>query len=91
MLTDKGDIENRARGYFLKLFATNSPREIDAVLEDLEGPYEEEEVLSALKQMHPLKAPRSDGMCAMFFPVVLGCGGTQSDGDCTKSVKLRGP
>ena len=33
----------------------------------LQAPYHEEEVKSALSQMHPIKAPGPDGMCPMFF------------------------
>lgn len=33
----------------------------------LRAPYSADEVLVALKQMHPLKAPGPDGMCPLFF------------------------
>ncbi|XP_074283921.1 uncharacterized protein LOC141608469 [Silene latifolia] len=65
--------------YFEHLFQTTEPTNFDDVLLGLEGrvtdgmnsllrmEYRDEEVVEALNQMHPLKAPGPDGMNGLFF------------------------
>ncbi|XP_074314331.1 uncharacterized protein LOC141649543 [Silene latifolia] len=65
--------------YFKQLFTLSNPGNFDDTLVGLEGrvtdrmnaglrlEYREEEVIEALNQMHPLKAPGPDGMNALFF------------------------
>ncbi|XP_074291949.1 uncharacterized protein LOC141618767 [Silene latifolia] len=68
-----------ANKYFEELFTTMRPGNIDSVLQgfggrviddmnvELRREYSEEEVVEALNQMHPLKAPGPDGMNGLFF------------------------
>lgn len=68
-----------ANEYFSSLFSTSGCTNISEALEGVENRvteamnqrlranYTEEEVVYALKQMHPLKAPGPDGMCPLFF------------------------
>ena len=65
--------------YFRNMFATSYPTRIAETLAAVEKvvseesnqrllqPYTSEEVLVALFQMHPSKAPGSDGMSSFFF------------------------
>ncbi|XP_074292350.1 uncharacterized protein LOC141619219 [Silene latifolia] len=68
-----------ANNYFEELFTSSNPVDFDDVLVGLEGrvsadmnmglsrEYGEEEVIEALHQMHPLKAPGPDGMNGLFY------------------------
>ena len=65
--------------HFQDLFCANSDIDMDPVVEKvqrkisdemrrmLDEPFRREEVMEALKQMHPTKASGSDGMCALFY------------------------
>ena len=65
--------------YYQELFTTSNPIHMDNVLnsinrvvtkgmnETLTQPYTKDEVCQALFQMHPSKAPGSDGMLPFFF------------------------
>ncbi|XP_074265047.1 uncharacterized protein LOC141587463 [Silene latifolia] len=68
-----------ANDYFRSLFSTSNPGAADDVLVGLEGrvtaemngvlrrEFEEHEVIEALNQMNPLKAPGPDGMNGLFY------------------------
>ena len=68
-----------AEEYYRELFTSNNPMHMDEVLdsvdrvvtngmnESLVQPYTEEELRTALFQMHPSKAPGPDGMSSFFF------------------------
>ncbi|XP_074293887.1 uncharacterized protein LOC141621071 [Silene latifolia] len=68
-----------ANNYFHQLFSTDNPvidedvvegvrqRVTDEMNETLRRDYSEEEVIDALNQMHPLKAPGPDGMNGLFY------------------------
>ncbi|XP_074298496.1 uncharacterized protein LOC141629381 [Silene latifolia] len=72
-------IKRVAVDYFAKLFETSNPEHAGDDFRGVEGrvtgemnnilrePYTGDEVLEALNQMHPLKAPGPDGMNALFF------------------------
>ncbi|XP_074304372.1 uncharacterized protein LOC141639082 [Silene latifolia] len=72
-------VEKVAVEYFSKLFTTDNPTDFDDIFEGIEHrvmremneiltrEYDEEEVLEALNQMHPLKAPGPDGMNGLFY------------------------
>ncbi|XP_074265036.1 uncharacterized protein LOC141587449 [Silene latifolia] len=72
-------VEKVAVDYFEELFQTAEPTNFDDVLMGLEGrvtdrmngmlrmDYCEAEIVEALNQMHPLKAPGPDGMNGLFF------------------------
>ncbi len=72
-------MEQIAVDYFSNLFASSNPQTIDEVLHEVDGvvtpgmnndllcPFTHEEIKRALFQMHPSKAPRPDGMSALFF------------------------
>ncbi|XP_074318894.1 uncharacterized protein LOC141655729 [Silene latifolia] len=74
-----GAIADGALCYFSNLFASSGPEEFDGLLSGVEGRvteqmnnilranYTEVEIVEALNQMHPLKAPGPDGMNALFF------------------------
>ncbi|KAK9749143.1 hypothetical protein RND81_02G105100 [Saponaria officinalis] len=63
----------------MKLFTTTHPTGFDGLLEGIENrvtsamndvlreQYRGEEVIAALNQMHPLKAPGPDGMNELFY------------------------
>ncbi|XP_074293596.1 uncharacterized protein LOC141620688 [Silene latifolia] len=65
--------------YFRHIFTLSNPANFDELLQGLEGRvtdrmnvglrgnYREEEVVEALNQMHPLKAPDPDDMNALFY------------------------
>lgn len=65
--------------YFQGLFTSSSPMDVDELCEVVKDklseehkqwcnrPFSSEEVQNAIHQMHPLKAPRPDGLPAMFF------------------------
>ncbi|XP_074321466.1 uncharacterized protein LOC141658006 [Silene latifolia] len=68
-----------ANNYFHQLFLTDNPvieedvlegvrqRVMDEMNETLRRDYSEDEVIDALNQMHPLKAPGPDGMNGLFY------------------------
>ena len=72
-------VEDIAMKYFQNIFTTSSPTRIeetvaavnhvvsDEINQQLLLPYTSEEVRVALFQMHPSKAPGSDGMSSFFF------------------------
>ncbi|XP_074306059.1 uncharacterized protein LOC141641287 [Silene latifolia] len=76
--TEEG-MERVAVEYFMNLFETSNPivtedvtagvegRVSDEINGELREPYTEAEIVDALNQMHPLKAPGPDGMNALFF------------------------
>ena len=78
-VTSEEEIEGVAFDYFNHLFSTTSPagyeiflKEVPTLITDdqnriLTSWASKEEVRSALFMMHPEKAPRPDGMTAMFF------------------------
>ncbi|XP_057779620.1 uncharacterized protein LOC130998207 [Salvia miltiorrhiza] len=67
------------RSYFQELFTLESPHNPDVVLQSIEpvvteemnreltASYTQEEIVQALKQIHPLKAPGPDGMSVVFY------------------------
>lgn len=76
---DLADIQEIASLYFKKLFNSNGSKRYDEILdavnpsitaemnEDLLSEFTAEEIFTALKEMHPTKAPGPDGMPAFFF------------------------
>ncbi|XP_074278012.1 uncharacterized protein LOC141601617 [Silene latifolia] len=68
-----------AMSYFQNLFRSSRPTNFEDTLEGIEGrvtprmnmilssEYRAEEVVEALQQMHPMKAPGPDGMNGLFF------------------------
>lgn len=76
---DKESISAIAIAYFQNIYTTTSPSCIEEIIrvilmrvtsemnEELTRPFTEEEVIKALHQIHPTKAPGSDGMLAIFF------------------------
>ncbi|XP_074271258.1 uncharacterized protein LOC141595186 [Silene latifolia] len=85
-VTTQGDVAVGyvANSYFQQLFTTETPTVDDELLEgirnrvtndmneNLRRDYCEEEVLDALNQMHPLKAPGPDGMNGLFYQTYWG-------------------
>ena len=77
--TAENQIEEVAVAYYQEIFATSQPTRIEETLSAVEKvvseetnhqllqPYTMEEVRAALFQMHPSKAPGSDGMSSFFF------------------------
>ncbi|KAK9987792.1 hypothetical protein SO802_028031 [Lithocarpus litseifolius] len=73
------DIANIAINYFSELFTTSSPTKAVEVVkttqryitkemnEQLTKDFQKEEIIQAISQMHPTKAPSLDGMSAMFY------------------------
>ena len=78
---DDEEVEKQICGYFTNLFSTSNPTQdqLEAVLkglnpkvsnamnEELDQPFTEEEVTEALAQMCPTKAPGPDGLHVVFF------------------------
>ena len=76
---DKEGIESTILDYFQDIYKSNQPTNFEASLksitnrvspdmnEELLTDFKAEEVWFALKQMHPTKAPRPDGMSPIFF------------------------
>ena len=74
------EIENEFYSYFAKMFTTTKPSQdhMDAALaglkvkisekmnEELEQPFTEDEIVAALAQMCPTKAPDLDGLPVVF-------------------------
>lgn len=73
------DIERVILNYFTNIYRSDHPVSFDPSLramrqrvtpemnEALQGEFKAEEVRIALNQMHPTKAPGSDGMSSIFF------------------------
>ncbi|KAL0001855.1 hypothetical protein SO802_015636 [Lithocarpus litseifolius] len=76
---DQGEVEGIILDYFKEIYSTNYPanfrislgaidrRVSDDMNDVLLKEFREEEVWSALKQMHPTKYPSPDGMSPIFF------------------------
>ncbi|XP_074283536.1 uncharacterized protein LOC141608084 [Silene latifolia] len=75
----RDNVSKVAREYFEDVFASGQPNGFEHLLDGVEGrvtermnmllrcDYTEEEVVTALNQMHPLKAPGPDGMNGLFY------------------------
>ena len=78
----KESITDTAISYFKKIYTISSPTEINEVISaiprhvtedmniELTKTFTKEEVLKALQQLHPNKAPEPDGMSAIFFIII---------------------
>lgn len=78
-VTNKREVSEVARKYFVNLFSTNGVENIDQILEQVPTciteemndvfiePVSDKEIVDALRQMDPRKAPRSDGLSILFF------------------------
>ena len=76
---EEGKVGDIVEEYFTGLFASNQPAEFNELLQALQTKvapqmnqmldkvFAASEVHVVLKQMHPLKAPRSDGMSPLFY------------------------
>ena len=76
---DKDSISAMSIAYFEKIYTTTSPSNIKEITkaipmrvtsemnEEFTRPFTREEVVKALHQIHPTKAPGPDGMSAIFF------------------------
>ena len=76
---EKESIAQAAVAYFENIYSTASPTRVDDVVaaiptrvtedmnESLTRVFTREEVVTALKQIHPTKAPAPDGMSAIFY------------------------
>ena len=74
-----GDIANIAIDYFSELFTTSFPTKAVEVVEtvqrcitkemneQLTKEFQKEEIIQAISQMHPTKAPGPNGMSTMFY------------------------
>ncbi|XP_074283621.1 uncharacterized protein LOC141608158 [Silene latifolia] len=82
-------VANVANSYFQELFSSSNPvipsetiqgvanRVTDDMNATLRRAYNEEEVIDALHQMHPLKAPGLDGMNGLFYQTYWGSIGSE--------------
>lgn len=80
-VTERAQMEKEFTTYFTNLFASNNPstdcfdmalqdvgrKVTDAMNEKLLEPFTREEVIRAIKQMHPSKEPGLDGFPAFFY------------------------
>ena len=76
---DQESIAKAAASYFEEIFSSSHPSQISTVIapiptlvspemnENLSKAFSSEEVVAALKQIHPSKSPGPDGMSALFF------------------------
>ena len=76
---DQESIAKTAISYFEEIYSTSSPNQIEKVIDfipakvtnemnsELTRTFTKEEVVIALKQLHPTKSPGPDGMLALFF------------------------
>ena len=76
---DQDSIARAAISYFEEIYTTSWPNQIEEVTNlipvkvtegmnmELTRSFTKEEVLTALKQLHPTKSPGPDGMSALFF------------------------
>jgi hypothetical protein len=103
--TEPRVMESTAVEYFQTLFLSSKPTHIapvtqlvdEVVTQDMHSkllhPITTEEVKCALFQMHPSKAPRPDGMTALFFQKywhIVGLHVTDVVLDCLNSVRMLG-
>ncbi|XP_062011862.1 uncharacterized protein LOC133728462 [Rosa rugosa] len=77
--TEESELEKIVLGYFGNLFTTNHPTNVELFTNlfpqvisnemnsQLIKEFSEDEVLKALKQMHPMKAPGPDGFSPIFY------------------------
>lgn len=84
LVQDDALIEKCFINYFSNIFSFKGVNGLDAVfnlvhamlsnndIEQLDRPFEDEEIVVALKQMDPHKAPRPDGTNPNFFQKILG-------------------
>ena len=103
--TEPRVMESIAVEYFQSLFVFSNPTHIDQVTQlvdevvtqdmnmKLLHPFTTEEVKAALFQMHPSKAPGSDGMTALFFQQywhIVGLHIIDAVLDCLNSARMLG-
>lgn len=74
-----GGIASIATEYFKELFSTSSPTRMEEVADlvprkvtqemnkQLAKEFQKEEIIQAIRNMHPKKAPSSDGMYAILY------------------------